>query len=145
VQVSERLVLDANILIRAVLGKRVRSLISRYGSSVCFYAPESAFAEAREHLPRILGRRNIPDAEGLPVLNALSEIVQAVGLDTYCAFEHMAKERLVGRDLEDWPVLATAMVLQCPIWTEDKDFFGSGIAIWTTDRVELFLREAAGP
>jgi hypothetical protein len=34
-----------------------------------------------------------------------------------------------------------ALLLGLPIWTEDQDFFGSGIATWTTDRVELFLRE----
>ena len=27
----------------------------------------------------------------------------------------------------------------CPVWTEDTDFFGTGIATWTTDRVELYL------
>jgi hypothetical protein len=26
-------------------------------------------------------------------------------------------------------------------WTEDQDLFGSGVAAWTTDRVELFLRQ----
>jgi len=29
--------------------------------------------------------------------------------------------------------------LQSPIWTEDQDFFGTGIATWTTDRVHLYL------
>jgi len=33
-----------------------------------------------------------------------------------------------------------ALMLNVPIWTEDRDFFGSGIAAWTTDRVELYLR-----
>jgi predicted nucleic acid-binding protein len=54
--------------------------------------------------------------------------------------EEDAKKRLFGRDLDDWPVLATALVLVCPIWTEDTDFFGTGVATWTTDRVELFLQ-----
>jgi hypothetical protein len=35
-----------------------------------------------------------------------------------------------------------ALLLDFPIWTEDQDFFGSGVATWTTDRVELFLRES---
>ena len=43
------------------------------------------------------------------------------------------------RDADDWPVLACAMCLGGPIWTEDADFFGTGIATWTTDRVEIFL------
>src|SRR5208282_1530756 len=42
-------------------------------------------------------------------------------------------------DPDDWPIVAVAMLLDLPIWTEDQDFFGSGIATWTTDRVELYL------
>ena len=53
--------------------------------------------------------------------------------------EGRARARLVGSDLEDWPVLACALVLDCPIWTEDRDFFGTGVASWTSDRVEIFL------
>ncbi len=45
------------------------------------------------------------------------------------------------RDLNDWPIVATALTLDCPIWTEDKDFFGSGMSTWTTDRIHLFLEK----
>jgi len=38
--------------------------------------------------------------------------------------------------------LASALALECPIWTEDADFFGAGVATWTTDRVELLLSNA---
>jgi predicted nucleic acid-binding protein len=145
VQNAECLVLDANILIRAVLGKRVRTLLCLYGASVRFYAPEFAFAEAREHLPTILEKRNIPISDVFAVLDSLNEIVQEVNLDTYFAFEQAARQRLAGRDIEDWPVLAAALALQCPIWTEDTDFFGTGIATWKTDRVELYLQQSQMP
>jgi predicted nucleic acid-binding protein len=52
-----------------------------------------------------------------------------------------ARQRLRGRDEEDWPVLATALSLSCAIWTEDTDFFGTRVAVWTSDRVEIFLEE----
>jgi predicted nucleic acid-binding protein len=80
----------------------------------------------------------------LAVLDSLSRIVQSVTSDTYSAFEHSARKRLIGRDIDDWPVLATALALRFPIWIEDSDFFGAGIATWTTDRVELFLQDAGG-
>lgn len=51
-----------------------------------------------------------------------------------------ARERLRGRDETDWPVLATALGLGCDVWTEDQDFFGTGIAVWTTNRIEIFLK-----
>jgi predicted nucleic acid-binding protein len=63
----------------------------------------------------------------------------------YEAFEGEARARLRGRDEEDWPILATALALECPVWTEDQDFFGTGIAVWTTDRVEIFLKSRAEP
>jgi predicted nucleic acid-binding protein len=48
--------------------------------------------------------------------------------------------RLQGRDEGDWPVLAAALAMACPVWTEDTDFFGTGIPVWTTNRIEIFLR-----
>jgi predicted nucleic acid-binding protein len=134
------LVLDANILVRAVLGRRVRTIIATYGSTVEFFAPDVAFEEARRHLPNILLKRRIPAEPGMALLDSLGEVIQAVEFDTYAVFEESARERLFRRDPHDWPVLATALLLNCPIWTEDTDFFGAGVATWTTDRVELFLQ-----
>jgi predicted nucleic acid-binding protein len=57
------LVLDANILIRAVLGKRVRTILEQYAATVRFLAPDVAFGDAWEHLPSILSKRGI-DAPG---------------------------------------------------------------------------------
>lgn len=69
-------------------------------------------------------------------------LVQTVEAETYASFEAVARERIEKRDEDDWPVLAAALALGCPIWTEDTDFFGCGVATWTTDRVELYLAAA---
>jgi PIN domain len=42
---SRALVVDANILVRAVLGRRVRDVIEG-ASNVSFFVPETAFVEA---------------------------------------------------------------------------------------------------
>ena len=39
------------------------------------------------------------------------------------------------------PVLALALSLNLPIWTEDQDLFGVGIVTWTTDRIELYFED----
>jgi len=135
------LVLDANILVRAVLGKRVRGILDKHAGDTRFFAPDTAFAEARKHLPRILLKRRIAPDLSLTVLEALGAIVETVDAEMYAPLELVARRRLKGRDEDDWPVLATGLLLACPIWTEDADFFGTGIATWTTDRVELFLAE----
>ena len=136
------LVLDANILIRAVLGARVLGLLRKYAGQVEFMAPDVAFEETREHLPGILAARQIPAAPAMETLDLLMGLVQTVEAETYASFETVARERIEKRDEDDWPVLAAALALGCPIWTEDTDFFGCGVATWTTDRVELYLAKS---
>jgi predicted nucleic acid-binding protein len=137
------LVLDANILIRAVLGSRVLDLLRNYAGEAEFMAPDIAFQEAREHLPGILEARKIAMGPAMDTLELVARMVQTVGSETYASLESIARERIDKRDEDDWPVVAVALVLGCPIWTEDTDFFGCGVATWTTDRVEFYLEKAA--
>ena len=69
-------------------------------------------------------------------------MVEPVDRSLYEDYEKLARERVLTRDADDWPIVAVALLLDFLIWTEDQDFFGSGVATWTTDRVELFLRES---
>jgi len=135
------IVLDANILIRAVLGKRVRLLLEEYvPHGVRFCAPDDAYAEAEKYLPFLLAKKNRNDAEVSTTLLYLRCLVEAVDCESYSVFEESARQRLRGRDENDWPVLATALMLNCLIWTEDTDFFGTGAAVWNTSRIEIYLR-----
>ena len=134
------LVLDANILIRAILGKRVRQLLESYAArGARFYAPEMAFADAEKYLPALLTKRGKPTEDLPAAVDYLRSLVEPLSGETFAGYEAAARQRLRGRDEEDWPILAAALSLACGIWTEDTDFFGAGVAVWTTDRVELFL------
>lgn len=62
-----------------------------------------------------------------------------VSQDLYGDFEGEARKRLGARDPEDWPILAAALALDCPIWTEDTDFFGCGVATWSSASIDSFL------
>ena len=137
---GKKIVLDANILLRAVLGERVPELLERYHRSVRFCTPSPCYAETREHLPIILNRRSHVDlGMTLHVLNTLQAIIEPVDEVVYASFEAEAKQRISERDIDDWPLIALAMSLDCPIWTEDRDFFGTGIATWRTRNVEIYL------
>lgn len=136
---GKAIVLDANILIRAVLGKRVRELIFEHAANVKFFAPDVAYADARKYLPSLLEKRGIRGDASLTVLDALEKIVQPIDAELYVGMQQQALQRIAIRDADDWPVLACAMTIGCPVWTEDADFFGTGVAIWTTDRVELYF------
>ncbi len=133
------IVLDANILIRAVLGKRVRELIIDNAPQVKFFAPDVAYADARKYLPALLEKRGVKVGAAMNVLDILESIVQSIDHELYAGVQQQALQRIAIRDADDWPVLACAMTIGCPVWTEDADFFGAGIATWTTDRVGLYL------
>ena len=137
------LVLDANTLIRAALGSRVLSLLLKYAELVEFVAPDKAFKEARSELPASLGRRKVPLPPAMAIMDQVAVLVKTVEAGTYQSFEHLARQRIAHRDEDDWPVVAAALAPDCPIWTEDTDFFGCGVATWTSDRVELYLAKAA--
>jgi predicted nucleic acid-binding protein len=138
---QKRLVLDANILLRGVFGVRVRGLLEAYEDSVTFYTPDVCFEDARRYIPELAAGRGFDPAGGLLVLDQLARIVQVVDRTLYEEFEPLASARISSRDPEDWPVVATSLLLDCPVWTEDQDFFGSGVATWTSDRVELYLQD----
>ena len=136
---GKAIVLDANILIRAVLGKRVRALILENVGAVQFFAPEAAYADARKYLPALLEKRGIPSGAAVQVLDGFESVVQTVELELYEGMKQQALQRIAVRDADDRPVLACAMALGCPVWTEDADFFGTGVATWTSDRVALYF------
>jgi predicted nucleic acid-binding protein len=138
---NRALVVDANILVRAVLGKRVREVMEAHVENVSFFVPEAAYCEAEEHLAALVAKRGGDPEKALALLRSLGRLLELIGDEVYGEFEAEARERLEMRDQEDWPILASALALGCPIWTEDRDFFGCGVATWTSNRVQVFLRE----
>lgn len=139
---DKSIALDANILVRALLGRHVPQLLQTYARRVRFLTIEAAFDDAEAHLPLILARR-VPPQNLQPLLREgmelLSKLVTPIPQGVYAPREVEARQRLSRRDMSDWPYLALALTFGCPIWTEDQDFFGSGVPTWTTDRVEIYL------
>ena len=138
---SKSLVLDANIVIRSVLGERVRNLIIQYYETVDFFVPDICLLDARKYIPQLLEKRKLPISSAMAVLDEIEAVLNVMSAEIYDEYRGEAQERMKDRDIDDWPIVAAALLLDCPVWTEDKDFFGSGISIWTTDRIHLFLQK----
>ncbi|WP_342373062.1 PIN domain-containing protein [Propioniciclava soli] len=142
---ARAIVVDANILIRLVLGSAVRELVLAHVDAVEFFSPAECFEDARRYLPDLLQQRGIDPAVPLAVLDQFEAIIHPLEESVYVAVREEALARIETRDAGDWPILAAAMVLNCPIWTEDQDFFGTGVATWTTDRVRFYLTGSETP
>ena len=137
-----KLVLDTNILLRAVFGNKVYILLKQYEDVAEFYAPDLCIEEARRHIPSIAARRRVAPIQAESILKEVVEgLIHVVDHSLYEKFEERARARISSRDTGDWPIVATALLIDAPIWTEDQDFFGSGIATWTSNNIELFLRD----
>lgn len=136
---GKAIVLDANILIRAVLGRKVRELILNNATIVKFFAPDVAYQDARKYLPVLLEKRGVDASFAMLLLDQMECVVHIIDAELYGAMQQQALQRIAIRDADDWPVLACAMTLGCPVWTEDADFFGSGVATWTSDRIALYF------
>lgn len=134
------LVLDANILIRAVLGQKVRHVLFDFAGIVSFVTPQTCIDDACKYLPSLLEERGFAEPQqSMLLLQELVKIIQVVDELLLEDYQAIAKKLLRQRDVEDWPILATALLFNSPIWTEDKDFFGVGVATWTTANIRMFL------
>lgn len=56
------------------------------------------------------------------MLDALESIVQSLESELYAGLQQQALLRIATRDADDWPVLAFAITIGCPVCTEDADF-----------------------
>jgi hypothetical protein len=80
---GKALVIDANILVRAVLGRRVREIIETSAGQVSFFVPEVAYTEAEEHVPTLVVRRGGDPEKAVRFLRSLRALVELIGREVY--------------------------------------------------------------
>ena len=133
------IVLDANILFRAILGTKVPKQLNRYKTRIDFFTPAFCYEELRKHIPKIAEAKNLPVEPLNDAIEKLEKVVLPLEKGIYSHREKNAKNRIGERDINDWPIVALALTLNCPVWTEDQDFFGTGLATWNSKNIEIYL------
>lgn len=142
-----RLVVDTSVLIGELLRKAGRERLG--DSRLDLFLPEQMWDETKLMLPRRVqqyGLRNGLDDQlqrdlTATCLSAVSSNVDILPEAVYAAQEYEARARSV-RDPADWPVVACSLALNAAVWTNDNDFLGTGIATWTTNTLDSWLRRA---
>jgi predicted nucleic acid-binding protein len=61
------LVLDANILIRGVLGNKVRDLLITHHQNVDFFTPDVGMDDAKKYLPMLFEKKKVTISIGANV------------------------------------------------------------------------------
>ena len=68
----------------------MRQLITEHAADVSFFAPDTACAEAREHLPALLERRGVNGAVAMVALSALEIVLGSIDVEPYQPLEQQA-------------------------------------------------------
>lgn len=116
------IVLDANILIRSILGRRTFTIIQDNIDSVFFCTPELCYDAISFNLPKIAQKRHLSQTELkfiIKTLDDLRRLVIPIEEDVYINNRENAFNRIGERDKKDWSILALALTFECSIWTED--------------------------
>lgn len=128
----ERLVVDAHPILSALLGGKARRTFFEAGTQE-FAVPAAVLREVRDHLPELALKLDTPR----PLLEYALDLLplEAYAARGYQRHLREAHRRIGHRDPDDSEVLALALHLRVPIWTNDRDFESAGVHCLTTARL----------
>lgn len=125
----EKLAVDANPILSAIIGGSARDVFLKI-ETASFYTTAFNFKEVEKYIPVFSIKRDIPPEDLYLTLSTFPLLV----CEEYFYEDKikMAKKLIGSRDPDDIHLLALALHLKCPIWSNDKDFEGLGVGIYTT-------------
>lgn len=124
----EKVAADSNVLLSAVAGKAALKVLTK--TSVTVVTTSANLAEVREYLPVMASLYDL-----LPeVLEAQLRLLNLEPLDQdqYQRTVPDARRRIGQRDPDDVDLLALALFLEIPVWSNDNDFEEAGVEWYTT-------------
>ena len=136
-----RLVADANVLLSAVTGGRARLVLAR-ADLADVLTTVAALDEVNEYAEPLARRLRLP--LGTVLLAVATLPVTVVDRGEYAASLREAERRIGQRDPDDIEILALALHLDAPVWSNDRDFEGAGVEWYTTARLLKTLELGRG-
>ena len=132
-----RLVADANVLLSAVLGDRARLVLYHPAVEQVFTA-EPTLAEVREYAVILAPKRRL--AIDVVLLGVATLPVTTVERATYANSMSQARRLMGKREPDDVDILALALHMGVPLWSNDNDFEETGVEWFTTAELLKHLR-----
>jgi predicted nucleic acid-binding protein len=131
-----RIVIDANPIIAALLGGKASNVVA--ANQFIFCSPQFTLFEIEKYVPLLARQLNRPEIDVRTTFHRLP--ITAYQPVAYAECVPHATALIGARDEDDVPVLALALELQVPIWTNDRDFVGlPEIQVYSTEDMVALL------
>jgi len=128
----ERLVVDANPIISALLGGA--ALRAFWNEAIKEWATtQFTVNEVLSYLPQLASKIHVPEEMLRLELELLPLTIYK--RESYRDFVSEARRRIAARDKNDVDLLALGLKLGYPIWTNDQDFEQTGTTLYTTAKL----------
>jgi predicted nucleic acid-binding protein len=125
----EKLAVDANPILSAVIGGKARSVFLD-ADHISFNTTLFNFKEVEKYIPILASKRSLPLDDLYLALSTLP--ISVWDVDFYKDTLKNAESLIGDRDPDDIHLLGLALKLSCPIWSNDRDFDDAGIKIYST-------------
>ena len=129
-----KLITDTNILVRCSRGRSWLRAIELRVAGVDLVTTDRNVEELVGVLQRVFGMN---EQAALIETARVLQPFEIVDESDYAHLRGASAMRLREGGQSDWPVLAAAMALDSGIWSEDLDFFGVGVPVWSTPNVMI--------
>jgi predicted nucleic acid-binding protein len=123
---------DANVLLSATIGGRAK-LVFNHSQVGEIFTTEHTIAEVQEYAMVLARKKRLSSDILLLAVAALP--VTLVSRTRYAKRVPEAMKQIGRRDPDDVELLALALQLEIPVWSNDKDFEGLPIELFTTERL----------
>ena len=120
---------DANVLLSALIGGQAVRVL-RHTAIEEILTTEATLAEVQEYATQLAQKKRLP--VDVVLLAAATLPVTIVQRSAYASSLPDARRRIGQRDPDDIDLLALALHLDLPVWSNDSDFQGAGIVWYTT-------------
>jgi len=112
------LIIDANILMSALISSQGKTFDLIFNEGLRLYAPEFLFEEIKKYKDEIIQKSKISKSEFDLLFSIICTKIEIVSKEEFKGFINKAKK--ITPDQDDTEYLALALKLNCPIWSNDK-------------------------
>lgn len=134
------IVIDTNIFISALIKRGIcREILTNL--KVNFLLPEFELEEIKTHKEEIIKKADLTEKEFDVLFLRLLKYVKIIPVYISKKYKEEAIKIIGKVDLDDVQFIATALVFNCPIWSDDKHFKKQKIVkILTTKEILKFMK-----